>query len=76
MSDEVFNVVQFFEDGTSEYVRRRVSAVEAIDVAKHYTRSVAAWLGVVNRVIVTDMGDLTCFEWIRGKGITPPKVEL
>lgn len=70
--DDKFNVVQFFEDGTSEYVRRAVPGPEAVDAARHYTRSVAARLGMVNRVIITDMMDLTCFEWIRGKGVTHP----
>lgn len=74
--EEKFNVVQFFDDGTNEYVRRAIPAAEAVDAAKHYTQSVAAKLGTVNRVIITDMMDLTCFEWIRGKGVTHPPVQL
>jgi hypothetical protein len=70
--DEKFNVVQFFEDGTNEYVRRAIGAQEAVDAARHYCHSVAARLGMVNRVIITDMGDSTVFEWIRGKGVTFP----
>jgi hypothetical protein len=31
-----FNVVQFFKDGSSEYVRRHVDAETAVVVAHHY----------------------------------------
>ncbi len=68
--DELFSVVQFFMDGTSEYVRRNVSAEDAVNAAKHYCNSVAAKTGIVTRVIITDMGDCCCFEWQYGKGVT------
>lgn len=69
-----FSVVQFFEDGTYEYVRRFVSAEEAIQATKHYTNNVATRMGLVKRVIIVDGGDCCCFEWIHGVGITfPPK---
>lgn len=75
MSNE-FSVVQFFEDGTYEYVRRFVSAEEATEAAGHYMRSVAVRMGLVKRVIITDGGDCCCFEWVNGVGITfPPKEE-
>lgn len=67
-----FNVVQFFENGTHEYVRRWVTADEAVKAAQHYTRSVAAQCGMVVRVIITDGGDDTVFEWKYGQGITWP----
>lgn len=73
--EELFNVVQFFgdtEDADYEYVRRNVPAEEAAKAMKHYTSSVAAKLGMVKRVIITDGGDDTCAEWIYGKGITFP----
>lgn len=70
---ETFNVCQFFEDGTYEYVRRRVGAEEAVIAAKHYCTSVGAQMGVTRRVIITDSGDCTNFEWQFGKGITYPK---
>jgi hypothetical protein len=70
-----FSVVQFFEDGTYEYVRRFVTAEEAVNAVKHYTSSVAVRTGLVKRVIITDGGDCCCFEWIVGKGITFPPNE-
>lgn len=69
---ELFNTVQFFKDGTNEYVRKAVSAEEAVAAAKHYTTSVAAQLGMVTEVMITDMMDCCCFHWMRGKGIVHP----
>jgi hypothetical protein len=65
-----FSVYQFFQDGSYERVREFVSAEEAVKAAKHYCSSVAAQTGIVQRVIVTDGGDHTNFEWQYGKGIT------
>ena len=70
--DNEYSVCQFFKDGTYEYVRRFVSAQEAVEAAKHYTTSVAAKMGMVERVIITDGGDCCNFEWVNGKGITYP----
>jgi hypothetical protein len=67
-----FSVCQFFEDGSYEYVRRNVSAEEAVNAAKHYTTSVGARMGMTKRVIITDGGDCTNFEWKYGEGITYP----
>lgn len=71
-----FSVCQFFEDDTYEYVRRYVSAEEAVKAAVHYTSSVGAKLGVIKRVIITDGDDYINLEWVFGKGVTyPPKGE-
>jgi hypothetical protein len=67
-----FSVVQFFTTGEYEYVRRWVSAEEAVKAAQHYTNNVATKIGVVDRVIITDGGDCTVFEWIKNKGIVFP----
>jgi hypothetical protein len=73
--DNQFSVVQYFEDGSYEYVRRYVSAENAMNAVQHYTNNVAVMLGITNRVIVTDGGDSICFEWIRGKGVVFPAKE-
>lgn len=70
-----FSVAQFFQDGTYEYVRRFVSADEAMKAVVHYTNSVGVRLGLVKRVIITDGGDCTCFEWQHGLGVTFPTPE-
>ena len=69
---ETYNVVQFFEDGQYEYVRRNVSAEEAVKVSKHFTTSIAAEYGFVTRVIITDGDDYCVFEWKHGVGVTFP----
>ncbi len=70
-----YSVVQFFDDGTYEYVRRYVSDVEAVLAAKHYTNSVGARAGLVTRVIITDGGDCTCFDWRLNEGVVFPPTE-
>ncbi len=75
VSDGEFSVVQFFADETYEYVRRGVSAPEAVGAAKHYAASVGARLGTTRRVIITDGEDFTTFEWKFGEGVTYPSRE-
>jgi hypothetical protein len=72
VSADLFSVVQFFEDETYEYVRRNVPAQEAVEAARHYCSSIGAQLGTTARVIITDSGDDTVFEWQYGKGVTFP----
>jgi hypothetical protein len=67
-----FSVVQFFASGHSEYVRRNVDAKSAVDAAHHYCNSVGAQIGTTTRVIITDGGDCTNFEWIFGRGVIYP----
>lgn len=73
MSNGEFNVVQFFEDGSHEYVRRFVGAEEAVKTARIYTRNPAAMVGITRRVIITDGGDCTNFEWRYGEGVVFPE---
>jgi len=70
-----FSICQFFTDGSYEYVRRFVSAEDAVQIAAHYATSVGAKLGTTVRVIITDGGDCINWEWEFGKGITFPKQE-
>lgn len=74
---ELFDVVQFFADSDDsyEYVHRRLPAKDAVDAAKRLTETVGARLGTTKRVIITDTGDLTVFEWQFGKGVTFPTPE-
>lgn len=64
-----FSVVQFFASGESEYVRRNIDAKTAVEAAHHYCNSVGAQIGTTTRVIITDGGDCTNFEWIFGRGV-------
>ncbi len=65
-----YSVWQFFTDGTSECVRDHVGAEAAVKAAKHYTGSVAVQMGMIEKVIITDGVDCTCFEWKPGLGVT------
>jgi len=70
-----FSVFQFFEDETYEKVRDHVDAEDAVRAAHHYCGSVAAKMGLTRRVIITDGGDSTTFEWKYGEGVTfPPEM--
>lgn len=72
-----FSVYQFFEDDSYECVRSYVSAKEAGKAVKHYTTCVGAQIGTTKRVIITDGGDNTNFEWKFGEGVVypPPPTE-
>lgn len=71
---ELFNVVQFFPDESYEYVERGMRPEEAVNLAKRLTESLGARVGLVSRLIITDSGDFTCFEWRYGEGaIFPPQ---
>lgn len=71
-AEELFSVFQFFADGQYEKVREHVGAEEAVKAARHYTRNVAAAMGMTKRVIITDGGDSIVFEWKYGQGVTFP----
>lgn len=66
-ADELFNVVQVFDNGTYEYVRRGVPAEEAVRAAHHYCSSVGARVGFVRQVLITDGGDCCNFQWRYGE---------
>lgn len=51
-----FSVCQFFDNGNYEYVRRYVSAEQALTAFRHYTSNVAVKIGIVERVIIHDEG--------------------
>lgn len=69
-----FTVWIFFPDGTHIPEGEWLEAEEAARLAHDVTRRPAAKVGIISRVIITDGGDFTCFEWIHGKGVTfPPR---
>jgi hypothetical protein len=73
MSDDAeFTVVQFFADDSYEYVKRWITAAEAVPLAKRLSESVGGRIGTTRRIIITDGGDYTVFEWKFGQGVTYP----
>lgn len=68
MSDrEEFSVWAFLPDDTHFPVARWIDVHAAMRMAR---RAIEARPDDVVRVIVTDGGDHTCFEWKRGEGVT------
>lgn len=67
-----YSVCQFFASGGYEFARRFVGASEAFEVAMQLARSVGGQVGTTVRVIITDSGDHTVFEWVRGEGVVFP----
>lgn len=67
-----FSVYQFFSNDSYEEVLRFVDAKTAVYKAKDLTNSIGALVGTTLRVIITDGGDYTCFEWTHTDGIVFP----
>ena len=67
-----FSVYQFFPDDLNERVASFVGAREAVDLAMQLSRSIGGRIGTTRRIIITDGGDDTVFEWKHGEGVTYP----
>ena len=67
---ERFKVYQFFTGGKYECVGRDLEDKAAVLMAIDYCERPAARIGVIEKVMITDSGDLCCFEWEYGKGVT------
>ena len=72
MNKGEFSVYAFRPDGQYMELLRFVPPEEAIEEAIKQIVSIGAVLGTVHRVIITDGGDCTNFEWIRGQGVIFP----
>lgn len=72
MSCGEFSVVQFFVDDSYEYVSRFMDGKQAVELAANLAHSVGGKIGTTKRIIITDGGDFTVFEWKFGEGVTFP----
>lgn len=79
MTDEVerdeFSVYAFASDGSWQRELSFVSAKEAVMWARWLTETREAKFGEVAKIIITDGGDHTCFEWRFGEGVVFPPPE-
>lgn len=75
MASGEFSVAQFFDGGAYEYVRQWIDAEEAVRLAREVTQRPGALIGAPARVIITDGGDETVFEWKFGQGVVFPPSE-
>lgn len=71
MSSEEFSVAEWYPDGTYTYVARWIDAESAMQTAKRVIERANEQFPIV-RVIVTDGGDSTVFDWREGLGIVWP----
>lgn len=69
MAGGEFSVFVWFCDGTYVCELQYVDAETAVNKAKSMTTNVAAETGLATRVMITDGGDCSVFEWEYGKGI-------
>ena len=67
-----FSVVEFGDDDKHAYIERAMKGRDAVELAAKCCRRSAHPDSGVHRVIITDGGDNTVFEWKRGVGITFP----
>ena len=71
MTDE-FSVWLFFPDGSHIAEGTWLEGEEAVRLAREVTQRVAAKTGMIAKVIITDGGDNTVFQWKHGEGVTWP----
>jgi hypothetical protein len=72
MAEERFNVIYFDEEGYWEYALRDVPAQRAVEKAKRMIEIAIEDDNDIDRIIITDSGDMTTFQWERGKGVVFP----
>lgn len=71
---DLYSVVQFFPNNMWERAMHEVPAEDALRHATHLATSVGAKIGTTRRVIITDAGDDTIWQWDYGKGLVWPEV--
>jgi len=67
-----FSVWLFFPDDIHEPELQWVDAKTAVERARSCALRPAAQAGIIRRIIITDGGDHTVFEWKFGEGVTFP----
>jgi hypothetical protein len=67
-----FSVWIFFTDGTHFSEWRNLSGRTAVLKAKELSKRPVVQSGMVERIIITDSGDCTAFEYRPGVGVTYP----
>ena len=75
MKGSEFSVWAFSADDRHTPIIRDVDYETAVKTAKYTIDLRNSMSGGIERIIITNGGDFTCFEWIAGKGITFPPGE-
>lgn len=65
----------FWWDPDDNYHRElsMVDAETAVKFAMEFPNRPAGMMGIIRRVIITDGGDFTVYEWKHGEGVTYPE---
>lgn len=72
MISEEFSVWKFYADGTNTPIHRFIGPLKAVTSAMECMNSEDALSGKIVKVIITDGGDFTNFEWRHGEGVIDP----
>jgi len=76
MSDGEFSVWVFLDDEWHHPLASYTDAKSAVECAVRAIRKAIGPATRIERIIITDGGDHTCFEWRRGEGVTfPPEAK-
>ena len=70
-----YSVYLWFEDGSYHRELQHVDMVTAVAKATSMCTNVGAQMGITQKVMITDGGDCSIFEWEHGKGIVHPPEE-
>lgn len=65
-----FSVYVWMRDGVYFCEKQLVDAETAVKAAHSQTSNVSANCGLTTKVMITDGGDCSVFEWEYGKGVT------
>lgn len=77
MEDNQYSLYIFDEDGRSIRPYLLIGLNEVMASTMQLITSPLAVTGMFHRIIITDGGDSTIFEWQYGKGIVyPPSIEI
>lgn len=70
MSSGEFSVYVWMHDGTYFCELQHVDAETAVNKAKSMSEGVVAKVKMLTKIMITDGGDCSVFEWENGKGVT------
>lgn len=73
MSAGEFSVYQYFQDDSYEKAASAIDLESAVKLARRLAASVGGRIGTTRRIIITDSGDCTVFEWLFDEGVTFPE---
>jgi len=73
MGQDEFTVWWYDPDGNHHKELAHVDAKTAVEFALEFPKRPAGWVGIIQRIIITDGGDFCVFEWKHGEGVTYPE---